>query len=68
MTEGKFIPGNQTANTPDLYESELRRMQMPELQQLARQHGVPDADRLRRDDLIKEISARARERQLHPQA
>ncbi|HEV7897127.1 MAG TPA: Rho termination factor N-terminal domain-containing protein [Planosporangium sp.] len=67
-TEGKFMPGNQSADTPDLYESELRRLQMPELQELARQQGIPNADQLRRDDLIKEISLRNRERQLHPQA
>jgi transcription termination factor Rho len=65
-TEGKFIPGNQSANTPDLSETELRGMQMPQLRELARQEGVQGADELRRDDLIKAISARHRE--LHPQA
>jgi hypothetical protein len=64
-TEGKFIPGNQSANTPDLYESELRGMQMPQLIELARQNGIPGAEQMRRDDLIKEISAR--NRQPHPQ-
>jgi hypothetical protein len=66
MTEGKFIPGNQSADTPDLSETELRGMQMPQLRELARQEGVQGADELRRDDLIKAISARHRE--LHPQA
>jgi hypothetical protein len=65
-TEGKFIPGNQSANTPDLSETELRGMQMPQLRERARQEGVQGADELRRDDLIKAISARHRE--LHPQA
>jgi hypothetical protein len=65
MTEGKFIPGNQSADTPELSESELRGMQMPELIELARQEGIPDIDHMRRDDLIREISAR--HRQLHAQ-
>jgi hypothetical protein len=63
MTEGKFIPGNQSPDTPDLYESELRRMQMPQLIELAQQVGIPDIDHMRRDDLIREISARHREEQ-----
>jgi hypothetical protein len=65
-TEGKFIPGNQSANTPDLSETELRGMQMSELRDLARQEGIAGADEMRKDDLISEISAR--HRQLHPQA
>jgi hypothetical protein len=66
-TEGKFIPGNQSPNTPDLSETELRGMQMPQLQEIARQEGIQNVDQLRRDDLIKEISNRHRERQFHPQ-
>jgi hypothetical protein len=66
-TEGKFMPGNQSANTPDLSETELRGMQMPQLQEIARQEGIQGVDQMRRDDLIKEISNRYRERQLHPQ-
>ncbi|GAA1807608.1 hypothetical protein HC028_20165 [Planosporangium flavigriseum] len=65
--EGKFIPGNQSPATPDLSETELRGMQMPELRERARQEGIEGADEMRRDELISAISARHRERQLHPQ-
>ena len=62
MTEGKFQPGNQSADTPDLSETELRGLQMPQLREIAGQAGVPGADGLRRDDLIKAISNVYRER------
>jgi hypothetical protein len=62
MTEGKSIPGNQTPSTPDLSETELRRMHMEQLREKARQEGVPGANQLRKDDLVKAISARHRER------
>jgi hypothetical protein len=65
--EGKNIPGNQSANTPDLSETGLRGMQMPELRERARQEGVQGADEMRRDELISAISTRHREQQLHPQ-
>jgi hypothetical protein len=38
---------------------------MPQLIEMARQEGVQGADGMRRDDLIRAISAR--HRQLHPQ-
>jgi hypothetical protein len=67
QAEGKNMPGNQSANTPDLSETGLRGMQMPELRERARQEGVQGADEMRRDELISAISARHREQQLHPQ-
>jgi hypothetical protein len=56
-------PGNQTPDTPDLSETELRGLQMAELRDRARQEGVPNADELRKGELIDAISARHR----HPQ-
>jgi hypothetical protein len=53
---GKNKPGNQTANTPDLSETELRAKKVDELRQLARSEGVSGASSLRKDELVKAIS------------
>jgi Rho termination factor, N-terminal domain len=59
-------PGNQSPNTPDLSETELRRLHMPDLRNVARQEGIQGADNMRKDELILAISRRHRE--LHSQA
>ncbi len=53
---GKNKPGNQTPNTPDLSETELRAKKVDELRQLARSEGVSGASSLRKDELVKAIS------------
>jgi hypothetical protein len=53
-------PGNQTAGTPDLSETELREMKVDELRDRARDEGVSGASSLRKEELVKSISARHR--------
>lgn len=66
MTEGKFQPGNQSPNTPDLSETDLRGMHMQQLIDLAHQEQLEGVDDMRRDDLIRAIGARYRERREQP--
>ena len=43
-------PGNQTANTPDVSETELRKMKVDELRQEARDENVAGASGMRKEE------------------
>ena len=49
-------PGNQTANTPDLSETQLREMKIDDLRERAREEGVKGASSLRKEELVDAIS------------
>jgi Rho termination factor, N-terminal domain len=53
-------PGNQTPNTPDLKESELRDMKVDELRERARDAGVPGVSNLKKEELVDAISEQSR--------
>lgn len=53
-------PGNQTPNTPDVSETELRNMKVDELRQEARDEHISGASGLRKEELVKEV-AKARQ-------
>ncbi|MBW9109075.1 Rho termination factor N-terminal domain-containing protein [Microbacterium ureisolvens] len=57
-------PGNQTPDTPDLKESELREMKVDELRAKARDAGVPGAADLNKEELVEAISERERRKGL----
>jgi hypothetical protein len=57
----KDKPGNQTAGTPDLSETELRDMKLDDLRERAREEGVSGASSMKKDELVEAISARYRE-------
>jgi hypothetical protein len=57
----KQQPGNQTADTPDLSETELREMKVDELRERARAEGVSGASSLRKEELVKAVSKAHRE-------
>jgi hypothetical protein len=61
----KEKPGNQTAGTPDLSETELRAMHMDDLRERARREGVEGASSLRKEELVKAISELHREGRAH---
>jgi hypothetical protein len=48
-------PGNQTPNTPDVSESELRDMKVDELRDMAKSAGVGSTSDLRKEDLVDAI-------------
>jgi hypothetical protein len=50
-------PGNQTAGTPDLSETELREMKLDDLRDRARAEGVSGASSMKKDELVEAISA-----------
>src|SRR3954470_14079131 len=60
-TMAKQQPGNQTAGTPDLSETELREMKIDDLRERAREEGVSGASSLRKEELVDAISALHRE-------
>jgi hypothetical protein len=49
-------PGNQTPNTPDVSESELRRMKVDELRDEAREEGVTGASGMRKEELVQAVA------------
>src|SRR3954447_16253720 len=49
-------PGNQTPNTPDVSESELRSLKVDELRERARAEGVESVADLRKEELVGAIS------------
>jgi hypothetical protein len=53
----KQQPGNQTAGTPDLSETELREMKVDDLRDRARDEGIGGASSLRKEELVKAVSA-----------
>jgi hypothetical protein len=61
----KEQPGNQTANTPDLSETELREMKIDDLRERAREEGVSGVSSLRKEELVDAISKAHREHGAH---
>jgi transcription termination factor Rho len=53
-------PGNQTPNTPDVSETELRSMKVDELRREARDEHIAGASDMRKEELVKEV-AKARQ-------
>jgi hypothetical protein len=51
--------GNDTPNTPDLSETELREMKMAELREVARDAGVAGRSSMKKDELVSAISQAA---------
>jgi hypothetical protein len=49
-------PGNQTPNTPDVSETELRKMKVDELRTEAREENITGASGMRKDELVKEVA------------
>jgi hypothetical protein len=49
-------PGNQTPNTPDVSETELREMKVDELRKEAREENISGASGMRKDELVKEVA------------
>src|SRR3954468_22207516 len=60
-TMAKQQPGNQTAGTPDLSETELREMKIDDLRERAKDEGISGASSLRKEELVKAVSAAHRE-------
>jgi predicted HTH domain antitoxin len=55
--KGADTSGNDTPNTPDVSETELRGMKVDELRQEARDENIPGASGMRKEDLVKEVAA-----------
>ncbi|TQJ39681.1 Rho termination factor-like protein [Arthrobacter sp. SLBN-112] len=53
-------PGNQTPNTPNVSETELRNMKVDELRKEAKEENVPGTSGMRKEELVKEV-AKARQ-------
>ncbi|HEY6794185.1 MAG TPA: Rho termination factor N-terminal domain-containing protein [Kineosporiaceae bacterium] len=49
-------PGNQTSGTPELSESELRRLTVDELRRRARAEGISATSGMRKDELVSALS------------
>jgi hypothetical protein len=49
-------PGNDTPNTPDVSESELREMKVDELRQEAKEENISGASGMRKEELVKEVA------------
>src|SRR5215210_6722644 len=48
--------GNQTPNTPDVSETELRAMKVDELRDVAREQGVSGASDMRKEELVEAVA------------
>jgi Rho termination factor, N-terminal domain len=48
--------GNQTPNTPDVSESELREMKVDELRKAAKREGVSGVSEMRKDELVDAVA------------
>lgn len=53
-------PGNQTPNTPDVSETELRDLKVDELRERARDAGIPGVSTLKKEELVDAISQQSR--------
>ena len=51
---------NETPNTPDLSETELREMKVDELRDRAKQEGVGGTSSMKKDELVQAVSEAAR--------
>jgi hypothetical protein len=49
-------PGNQTPNTPEVDESELRAMKVDELRDEAREEGIAGASSMRKEELVRAVA------------
>ena len=49
-------PGNQTANTPDVSETELREMKVDQLREEAKAAGMRGTSDMRKDELVREVA------------
>lgn len=47
---------NETPNTPNVSETELREMQMDDLREEARQEGIPGASNMRKEELVQAVA------------
>lgn len=54
-------PGNQTPNTPDVSETELRGMKVDELRERAGEHYVSGASDMRKEELVHAVAAAEQE-------
>jgi len=55
------MSGNDTPNTPDLSETELRNTKVDELRERARDEGISGASSMRKAELVEAISEQHRE-------
>ena len=49
-------PGNQTPNTPDVSETELREQKVDELRDAAREEGISGASGMRKEELVDAVA------------
>jgi hypothetical protein len=49
-------PGNQTPDTPEVSETELREMKVDELRQEARDENISGASGMRKEELVSEVA------------
>ncbi|WP_314194701.1 Rho termination factor N-terminal domain-containing protein [uncultured Arthrobacter sp.] len=49
-------PGNQTPDTPNVSESELREMKVDELRQEAKDENISGTSGMRKEELVKEVA------------
>ena len=66
MSDTGQQPGNQTPNTPDLNETELRGMKVDELRGKAKDEGISGTSSMRKDELVEAVSAAHRDA-AHPE-
>jgi hypothetical protein len=52
-------PGNQTPNTPDVSETELRETKVDDLRERARKAGISGVSDMKKDELVRALSEQA---------
>ncbi|WP_308210711.1 hypothetical protein [Micromonospora sp. A3M-1-15] len=62
-TRTKRQPGNQTANTPGISESEISRMKVDDIRGQLRRRGVSGLSAMRKPDLVKTLVRKLRSEQ-----